>query len=303
MNDFQGVDGGWVDDPAEVGRIVAGLPVADFAETPAGADASELPPEVYLWELGRRVTGKLLPPRNQGSVGSCVAFGTARAIEYTMVAEIADGQSEQYRELAPEPIYWGSRVEVGKGRLGRGDGSVGAWAAQWANQWGVVARGVYDGLDLSTYSEALCRKYDRSGCPDFLEPIAKQHPVRSIVRVNSWNAAKRALANGYAIAVCSSRGFQMRRDPEGFCRPAGVWRHCMTLCGYQTGRREGGRLDNSWGANAHTGPVGAGNPGPEGFWADAETLDSMLGQGDSWAFSDLAGFPVKLDKIDWKLFV
>jgi hypothetical protein len=65
----------------------------------------------------------------------------------------------------------------------------------------------------------------------------------------------------------------------------------MCLCGYQTGNREGGRLDNSWGVEAHNGPVGAGNPGPEGFWADAETLEEMLAEGDSWAFSAVEGFP------------
>jgi hypothetical protein len=302
MADFVGVDGGWVEDPEEVARIAAALPVADFSSTPAGVDESELPPHVFLWELGRRVTGKNLPPRNQGSVGSCVAFGTARAIEYTMISEIANGQTEQYRELAPEPIYWGSRVEVGKNRL-RGDGSVGAWAAQWVNQFGIVPRDSYEGLDLTVYRESTIRKYDRSGCPDFLEPIAKLHPIRSIARVTSWKDAKRALANGYGIMVCSSRGFTMRRDSDGFCRPSGVWRHALCLPGYQTGKREGGRLDNSWGENAHTGPTGAGNPGPEGFWADADVIDGMLGQGDSWAFSDVAGFPVNLDKIDWRSLI
>ena len=30
-----------------------------------------------------------------------------------------------------------------------------------------------------------------------------------------------------------------------------------------------------------------------GFWADADVLDRMLAQGDSWAFSRFVGFPAK----------
>ena len=43
-------------------------------------------------------------------------------------------------------------------------------------------------------------------------------------------------------------------------------------------------------------PAG-GNPGPEGFWAEAAVIAKMLAEKDSWAFSSVDGFPAK--KLRW----
>ena len=74
---------GWVNDPQEVESVVALQPYKTFSDTEAGrfTTASALPDNVYLWDAARKVLGKLLPPRSQGKVGSCVAFGCIRAIE------------------------------------------------------------------------------------------------------------------------------------------------------------------------------------------------------------------------------
>jgi hypothetical protein len=187
---------------------------------------------------------------------------------------------------------------VGGGRI-RGDGSIGAWAAEFVKRWGVLARGTYGRFDLSEYSEATCREFGYSGVPDELEPMAKEHPIREITRVDSWSAAKRMLASGYGIAVCSDQGFSMRRDSQGVAVPSGRWAHCMALDGYVVldSRAEYGHIVNSWGPDAHTGPVGWGDPGTDGFWAESAVINRMLAQGDSWAFSGLQGFPVR--KIKW----
>jgi hypothetical protein len=293
---------GWIDDPKAVAAIAELQPIASFGDTEAGQDSSPLPDHVFLWDAARKVTGGLLPPRNQGNIGTCVSFGTARAIEYTMCAEIAAGEPEHFRTIATEPIYGGSRVEIGKGRLGRGDGSVGAWAAQWAKDFGIIERGKHEGYDLSQYSVSLSKTWGSSGVPNNLESIAQLHPIKAITKITNWEQAKRALASGFGISICSDQGFAMVRDGEGFSRAHGSWSHCMCLSGYQTGIREGGRLDNSWGSSSHTGPVGAGNPGPEGFWADARILERMLNYGDSWAFSAFDGFPARPKKsLDWSL--
>jgi len=97
---------GWIRDDAAVAAITEALPYGDLSQTDLGqVPVEDLPAQVYLWDLARKVTGGLLPPRNQGKVGSCVAFGTARAIEYTMCAEIVAGQPEQFQPLAAEVIY------------------------------------------------------------------------------------------------------------------------------------------------------------------------------------------------------
>lgn len=282
---------GWSDQPEAVEAVASTLPFPSFGATPA-AQTDSLPDHVYLWEAPKKVIGKLLPPRNQLQVGSCVAHGTVRAIEYTNLVEIANGEPEEFLEFDPMSLYGGSRVQIGGGKLGRQDGSVGAWGAKWAVQYGMLSKDLYGQWDLRTYTEYLCRKLGATGCPTELEPLAKKHPVMGMTKVTNWADAKKALAAGNCIAICSNQGFTMARDKDGFCSPKGIWSHCMCLCGYQTGRREGGRLDNSWGANAHTGEVGAGDPGPEGFWVEASILDKMLGYGDSWAFSKVEGFPL-----------
>jgi len=204
--------------------------------------------------------------------------------------QIANEADESFRDLVQEVIYGGSRVEVGGGRI-RGDGSVGAWAAKWVKDYGVIARGIYGSRDLRVYSEARCREYGRRGVPDELEPLAKQHPVKGIASVRSWDECRAAIRNGYPVVVCSDQGFEMERDADGFCHPHGTWYHAMAVIGVRGGDRPGGFLLNSWGPNAHSGPRFPPDAPVAGFWVDAAVLDRMLKQGDSWAFSQLRGFP------------
>jgi hypothetical protein len=283
---------GWVHDPA----AVAAIPCQAFCDTEAFRTVYGGPENVFLWEASRKVLGDLIPPRDQGSVGSCVAFGTAAAIEHLMCVQIANGGPEEYRDVATEVIYGGSRVEIGGGRI-RGDGSIGAWAVQFVKEYGVLPRGVFGRHDLRRYDWSRCREWGLRGVPDELEPLARQHPVKANASVRTWAEAQAAIRNGYPVIVCSSQGFRMARDAEGFCSPSGVWMHCLALVGIRGEPRPGGFLLNSWGSSAHSGPRGVGDPSPAGFWADASVLHRMLQQGDSWAVSGFTGFPAR--KLDW----
>lgn len=289
---------GWVSDPEEVASVVAMLPIKAFADTPAGMTQDPLPPAVYGWQSFDKL-GKPAPVKNQGGVGSCVSHGTNTAVEYTLAAEVVrrKGAASEWSRFTEEATYGGSRVEIGGGRI-RGDGSIGAWAAQFVTKWGMVPRKKYDSTDLTTYSESRCRQWGQSGVPDEFETVAKKFPVKSTTQVKVWEEAKTAMAQGYYVAVCSNQGFAMQRDANGVCRPSGSWAHCMALTGYHTeAGKEYGHITNSWGADAHTGPVGWGNPPPDGFWCEWTTVDRMLKQGDSWAFSGVTGFPAR--KLDW----
>lgn len=293
---------GWVRDPEAVKAVQAELPFKVFADTPAGQNADPLPDHMYLWKIFAQGVGSPPPIKNQGGVGSCVAHGTnSAAIRSYVVENTLKGKRIDLFDISQEVTYGGSRVQIGGGRI-RGDGSVGAWAAKFINDYGVVACIVHEvggkKYDLTHYNESRCRQYGDSGCPSDLIPIAKQHPVEEITLVRTWAEAKKALASGYAIAVCSDQGFTMQRDANGVCRPSGTWAHCMCLDGYHTENgKEYGHIVNSWGPNAHTGPVGWGSPGTEGFWADASVVGRMLGAGDSWAFSSVKGWPKR--DLDW----
>lgn len=290
---------GWVDAPDDRAPVAATM--AKFSDTPAfKAFQGDEPKHVYLWEAYRTLHGNAPPERNQGGVGSCVSFGTASAIESTLANQVLLGLVGEYRDIAQEVIYAGSRVEVGGGKI-RGDGSIGAWAAKFVVQWGIVSRGNVGRYDLSNYDEARCRSWGRTGVPDDLELEAKKFPVSDAAAIRNWVEAKKALANGYGIAVCSNIGFTMRRDANGVCKASGTWAHCMALDGYhiEPDGREYGHITNSWGDNAHTGPVGWGNPNHAGFWAESRTVERMLFAADSWAFSGVTGFPAR--KIDWNV--
>jgi hypothetical protein len=232
-------------------------------------------------------------------VHNCVSFGCIRAIEYTYLCEIAAGEDEEFRHLCQEINYAGGRVEVGKGRLGRGDGSIGAWSAEFAKRWGSLDRGVYGKYDLTKYDTDRCRAWGRTGVPDDLEPEVKKYSITTITLVKTIDELKKALAAGYGVSVASNQGFSMTRDSNGIAKASGSWAHQMCICGYATiGGKLYFRIDNSWGAAAHRGPVGPGDPSTGGFYADERTVARMLAQNDSWAYAGQNGFKPR-DILDW----
>jgi hypothetical protein len=290
---------GWVDSPEDVAAHLRDHAVPQFGETPAGRAAMAADGDVFLWDAAKKVTGDVLPARDQGSVGSCVSFGTASSVEHLICVQIASGRPGAYKDLAQEVIYGGSRVEVGGGKI-RGDGSIGAWAVEWVKRWGVVPRGVHGRHDLTRYDESRCRSWGRSGVPDDLEPVARESPVKGYALVTSFEEADKAIRQGYPIVVCSGQGFKMARDADGFCRPSGTWYHCMSFIGARGGNKPGLFCLNSWGPNAHTGPRYPDDAPSAGFWVDPRTVDRMLGSWkDSFALSDAVGFPAR--KLDWNV--
>ena len=166
----------------------------------------------------------------------------------------------------------------------------------------MVPKAKYGAIDLTDYSAARARSWNNTGVPDELEPVARKFPVKDATRITNWADAKKALANGYGIGVCSSQGFVRQRDANGVAKPGPKWAHCMCLDGYHTDEqgREYGHIENSWAKTGyHTGPVGWGQPTTAGFWAESAVVDRMLREGDSYGYSGAVGFPRKVVPVDW----
>lgn len=257
-----------------------------------------------LFKYLERELGTPLVPHHQ-VIGDCVGQAYGLGLDVLASTQIHGlGRSEQLiAKASTETVYAGSRYEIGyleHGNSGilQGDGSWGGYAAEFISQYGMLPRGVYGNVDLSTYNYLIARLWGREGIPDYLEPQVKQHPVRSYALVKSYNDVRDALVNGFPVIFCSSYGFNPNcvnhnpggRDDMGFLRRCGIWYHALLACAVDDGRRPGVMLQNSWGPDW----VGGGkrHDQPEGsFWVDARTIDGMCSEGDSYAISGLMGFP------------
>jgi hypothetical protein len=75
----------------------------------------------------------------------------------------------------------------------------------------------------------------------------------------------------------------------------------MAIIGVRGGARPGAFILNSWGNSAFTGPVYPSDAPVAGFWADSDIIERMVRQGDSFALSDMQGFPTRNVRPDWFL--
>lgn len=184
--------------------------------------------------------------------GTCVGRGTYRAIQQSYSYAITSGTEYGVPvKIAYEPIYIGSREVVGKGRL-RGDGSIGAWAARWVSEYGVVARARYAGVDLSEDNESYSVNTKRVGADIIAE--GKLHTVAAH-RCRTADDICDAIAGGYGVARCHSTLYG-NRDQNGESQPSREGAHCQAIVGVYT-RPDGstGLVEQqSWGASTPGGP-------------------------------------------------
>ena len=294
MSDTTPLATGWRPDLAaiEVPKMVAerdlhGLAFffAPIAEPPKRVDLTQWLAKVFgeRWYL------------NQGECGSCVAFGAALACDILMASVIVrNGIGKARHRTDPMSIYWGSRVEIGRNRI-RGQGSVGVWACEYLKQYGALPQHKFPEIDLSKYDPSLCcGRLSSQGVPDTLEPTARMHPVAEYAQVKRFDEAVYALSLGSPALICSTQGFQLRRDASGFGVPSRTWSnqpdiagHAQCVVGYELGDDPYLDIANSWGACYSGGHEGQS---PAVMKVRKSTADRMLKEGDSWALSGFKGF-------------
>lgn len=305
----QPVYAGWVPNRRETLRFKRAMPSPYFRQAGRKLAGSGAGKKVLLWKYFESVTGGTLVPHDQ-TIGDCVSQGWGLGVDILDAVQIAHGRGDWNKKCATEIIYTGGRVEVGKGKIS-GDGLHGTWAADWCRNGGILLRQPYlDGkYDFTTYSGSKARKWAHictrcttwgGGVPDELEPLAKKHPVKTTTLVTTWEEARDAVCNGYPVAICSNYGFEQERDADGFVKKKGTWYHCLLLAGVDdTTTRPGGLIINSWGKDWITGPTRLDQPDGS-FWADADTIEGMLKQEDSFALSSYVGYPRQ--QLDYHLY-
>ncbi|QDU62148.1 hypothetical protein Pan216_30150 [Planctomycetes bacterium Pan216] len=253
---------------------------------------------VHLWDFAKQLNGEHIPTATQ-LVGDCVSQGAANAVNYLAAMEIVRlGEHEELRLAFAPYIYGSARAYVGGGRIPcNQDGAVGVWAAKALQQYGVLAA---DAEGCPEYSAKIARAWGCDGPPDQFQQLARAQIVKTFARVTTYDQVRDALANGYPVTVASDVGFRMKgqvEDGKLWGIPKGNWAHQMCFVGIDdtadVPRFAGGGKGavyclNSWGPDAH-GESPDGAP-PGGFWIGANVVDRMVGQGDSFAFSQFEGF-------------
>lgn len=230
-------------------------------------------------------------------IGDCCSWGWCHAADVLLAVEMKLGETGTWKQAATEASYGLMRVEAaGKSSGGWGDGSYGGAAAKAAKNFGYLFRQPYPGVDLTLYSAERAKNWGNYGCggqgdDGRLDALAKEHPIKTVALVGTYDEAAAAIANGFPVPVCSGQGFSSTRDSDGFARAQGSWSHCMCFIGVRYGNRPGLLCLNSWGTSWITGPKFPPDQPDGSFWVEKSVAAKMLSGRDSFAVSAYVGFP------------
>jgi hypothetical protein len=230
------------------------------------------------------------------TTGDCVSHATRNAVDITRCHEIIDGgQAESFEARGATEAIYGSRGHGGQGM------SCTVAARFVHKQGGILLRKDYGFVDLSRYNSRTGQNWGRSGVPKDVLNEGKKHQVKTISLVKSVNEARDAIANGYALSVCSNYGFSAKRNEHGIARKSGSWNHAMSWIAMDDSREIHDEtlflIQNSWGV-FNSGPKRLGQPDGS-FWVREKDAAGMLNQNGAWAFSDVDGFPPR--KVNWTI--
>lgn len=199
--------------------------------------------------------------------------------------------------VATEPLYAGSRVEIGRNQLGRSGGSVIAWIVECLRDMGTLHRLTYPSHDLRRYSGRRAEDWGRPGhgVPDVLEPTMRLHPINDFAQFTRATEARDGLANGCGAIISSMWAFKSKRDRDGYLvrDRRNSWPHAWYCHGYDDRPgHEGIIWQNSWPTDWISGPhgdyelpPGSGKVRPDDF------EDAIATYGDSWIVDGYVGFP------------
>ncbi len=298
---------GWIPNPQETEAFVRTIPSA-YAEQVKEQIAVDDDADALLYRalvpcleaegktnrIKNRGQWKCVTAYDQGNVGSCVGHGTASALSVLNAVEIMFRKEPQaFRAMHSADGMYGLAREAAN-MLRNGDGCTGSGAAKAVVDYGTLYNIRYDAADLSVDNPTRCRQYGTRGVGSALKNEASERKVLAVYRAKSAQEAWSLIGNGYPINVCSSQGFSKQRDGDGVCRPSGSWSHSMSIIGRRT-TNNGRKLFliwNSWGDNWASGPYWEDMPFGS-FWAEYNVVDGMLARGDSFAYSELDGFPAR----------
>tara|TARA_B100001094_G_scaffold314841_1_gene354126 strand:- start:4395 stop:5315 length:921 start_codon:yes stop_codon:yes gene_type:complete len=288
-----GFVGSWCD-PEDTDKLLGELPHPLFGVAASDLYSSGEGKTALLYKSVQKFDPTFGPHERQ-TTGDCVSHSTRNAVDVTRCHEIIGGQPETFEARGATEAIYGSRGHGGQGM----SCSV---AARFVHQnGGILLRKDYGFVDLSKYKSSTGTRWGRSGVPKEVKSEGKKHQVKTISMVKSVEEARDAIANGYALSVCSNYGFSSKRSEHGVARRSGSWNHAMSWTAMDDSREIYDEtlflIQNSWGA-FNSGPKRFEQPDGS-FWIRERDASGMLNQNGAWAFSDVDGFPPR--KVDWTI--
>jgi len=306
---------GWIPDLYEIASANERYGI-DSVKNVVGRSFTEGKDKKLPWEIEEERLGSIFPSWNQANIGSCVGQGASRCFQDSLLYEMEEDKRDRWPgEMPSEVAYGGSRVEIGGGRLGNSDGSLGTWAAQYLKQYGLFPRADYGGgtRDLTKYTVPNCRHWGNRGVPDDLEPLAKEHGIADFAMIQSMDDCLAAWEQGYIGTYVGGESYQTRRGANGICRRTpGGWAHQQYYRGivWLKGNQPVLLLQNSWGDY-----LGDGNNRvilesgkeiilPEGCYCVVpEDANRQFRSGDSHVYNNVTEWESKRPswKIRWRI--
>ena len=253
---------------------------------------------VRLWEPMLALRGDHFPNVPQ-QIGDCVSWGAANAVNYLQAVQLTRGPPDAFEFAPADPpyIYGTSRITIGAkhGSKFRGDGSVGAYAAEALRDCGCLKA---THPQCPPYNGDRAKEWGAKGPPDWALEAAKRYTVETIAQVNTADDVRDAVCHGFPVTIASNWGTRTIRSRDGrnVASHDANWPHQMCVIAYDgTAREPYWYVLNSWGPTAHPAPLQ--NEPPGGFWIDRKSMNYIASQGDCWALSGFEGFPA--EELDW----
>lgn len=289
-----GFVGSWCD-PEDTDKLLGELPHPLFGVAASNLYSSGEGKLALLYKSVQKFDPTFGAHERQ-TTGDCVSHSTRNAVDVTRSHEIIGGQSEEFVARSATEAIYGSRGHGGQGM----SCSV---AARFVHQnGGILLRKDYGFVDLSTYDSRVGIRWgSRGGVPAEVKTEGQKHQVKTISMIKTVEEARDAMANGYALSVCSNYGFSSKRNSNGIARRSGSWNHAMSWTAMDDSREIHDEtlflIQNSWGV-FNGGPKRHDQPDGS-FWIREKDARGMLSQNGAWVFSDVDGFPPR--KVDWTI--
>lgn len=229
------------------------------------------------------------------TVGDCSSHAARNATTISLVCDIkARFEAETYPgRLATEAIY-GARGHVAEGMAV-------IFAMQYLQRYGIALRKKYGPYDLTKYNSNIGTNWGRNGTPKVVTDETKSNTIQDFALITKTSELRDSIYNGYGVDNGSNIGFSRPlRDKNGIVRRKGNWSH-STCFGAMDDTKQ--RSDqclflyvNSWGISYLGGPLWFDQPGGS-FWIVEEDAQAILDQKQTYAISNVNGFPAR--DIDW----